>query len=77
MDWECKCYSLPAGKSYPRAGARKLVTICAMECLAVEIDLLEKRCNLFSLSAKDDAILLNLLYRKQPASVERICLFRP
>ena len=41
---------------------RSLMAIGATEGLAVVIDLLEKRCDLFSLSAKDNAVLLNLLY---------------
>ncbi len=55
------------GKSYPPSPARGLVAIGATEGLAVVIDLLEKRCNLFSLSTQDNAVLLNLLYREQPA----------
>jgi hypothetical protein len=54
------------------------VAVGAAKSLAVLIDLFEESCNLFGLSAEDNAILLDLLYRKQLARTKGdACLFRP
>ncbi len=53
------------------------MVIDAKEGLPVVIYLFEKRRNLFNLFTQDNAVVANLLDRKQSASVERVRLFRP